>query len=494
MIARDAASYALAVLVALLTLATSCGVPVDEVPRDIPLDVLPPALATGLNPQRASGGEGGSDWQIWLVGESDQLTPRTRSIVLSADGIDPQSNAKMVLDELLIGPTVAEREAGLTTAIPIRGTSYIDIILQPDGVAVVDLTESSLRGVRGNEQKLAIGQIVYSFHGLFGINQLSFSRNGTPISVTDDTGSTVPGEPVNRSNFRSLDPTRPAFGASDEFDGLDPTPVPTVRPAAPAGSEALIQTVDIFIWLVDDGQLVPVVRSIERTPEAILDALLIGPFPAERSEGLVSALPPDALANNGTAIDLNESTSTAFIDLAVGSLPGLTEDQRFLAIGQIVWSMTELYEIDQVSISIEGLPQSFPTSQGITEIGQILRRRDFDTSSAAGDTAPSPAATFAPAPLTPAADASSGGADDSPSAPADGTAETPAEATGSPTPAASATPIFVPTTSATPAPTPTPTPDAVAPPAPPIPSAPTPTALPTATPNATTTPAPTATP
>jgi hypothetical protein len=138
-----------------------------------------------------------------------------------------------------------------------------------------------------------------------------------------------------------------------------------------------------------DDKLIKVPRQIERNQNAFLIALIEGPLADERALGVRSAIPPDALANPVTISSFNVklddfgfsrlvSGNIAMVDLAEGSLPSLTNgDERFLAAAQIVYTLTDLEEIDQVVFFIEGVAIPMPADRGLND-GDLGYSLPFD--------------------------------------------------------------------------------------------------------------------
>lgn len=367
--------------VLLALVATGCGVPRDDTPRAIPAGELPIDLVEGQQPSSDTPlSPDATDFQIWMVGADNKLTTVARAIPRTPDA---------VLTALLNGTTPDERALGITSAIT-RGTNAMVLGVQEDRIAFVDLTEGSLQGIAATEQELAFAQMVYSLTGLIEIDSVLFTIDGEAISFRIDGGATNPGQAVNRTDFESLIRTRPNFGAEEDGTDGGPVPAPTVTPVA----DPPANTTELSVWMISpEGFLVPVVRRIELSEEALLASLLLGARTEEREDGLRSAIPPDAVAIN---VDVDEAAATAIVDLAPGSLPGLPDNERMRAVGQIVYTLTGLFAIDHVIISVDGQREPMPTDRGITEPGQPLGRGDF--ASLAPSVAPLPVPASTPTP------------------------------------------------------------------------------------------------
>jgi spore germination protein GerM len=113
----------------------------------------------------------------------------------------------------------------------------------------------------------------------------------------------------------------------------------------------------VYLWNQDDEQVVRTTRGIEppATPQAVLNALLVGPLPADIEQGLTTNIPADT---SGT---VEVADGTAFVDMSAswGELnrPGVT-----YAYAQVVGTLCALDGIDAVTFLVEGMPvDSAPT-------------------------------------------------------------------------------------------------------------------------------------
>lgn len=96
------------------------------------------------------------------------------SRMVSADG----PLAEAVLEELLKGPTPAERHQGLTTFIP-EGTVVKSVSVDPDGVVHADFNEALQEGVGGSMWVMGIRrQIQASLLWIPGVTSVILSIEG----------------------------------------------------------------------------------------------------------------------------------------------------------------------------------------------------------------------------------------------------------------------------------------------------------------------------
>lgn len=370
------------VVVTLAGLLISCGIQTDTAPQALNPDALPADLVGSEPPTPAPDAP---EFIVYMVGPDEILTPVRRSVAFAAEFRD---QARNLLTVLFDGETDAERRAGIETAIN-RSVAVQSVELADTGVAFLDLEAGSIVSGSVDDQELAFAQIVFTLTELPEIDAVQFSIDDRFTSVPTDGGVSPPGVAIDRSAFPSLDPAnRIGFLTEDEpFDGAtpsagEPDPIlPTPIPALPTGSAQLdpatpVSTeVDLVVWMIDaGGELVRRPRRLERTPEALLDSLRLGPVLGEPELGVRTAILSSAAE---PFVDVDESAGIAFVDLAPNSLPPPGDDERLRAVAQIVYTLTELREIDAVSISVAGVRQSLPTQDGFTQPGEPMDRDDF---------------------------------------------------------------------------------------------------------------------
>lgn len=471
-----AARRATAIIACLLVVLSSCGLRLDDSPNVISAEQLPEELRPGQLPTPtalpASESGPGRD-QVFMI-QDNRLVGVERQIV---------DTPEQLMQILLFGTFPEEVALGIESAI-YRGTEVQAIEVNPlFDVAVVDLAPGSL-DPRNSEQRLAFAQIVYTLTSLPEIEAVQFIQTDpedpesgpVDIAVQTDAGTTLPGDRVTRDDFALLQPSisvaRPAF------DIPLATPTAVVDPNAPP-------RFDLAVYMLDaDDHVVKVERFVESSPDALLVAVIEGPRLEEREDdGIRSAIPPDALANpieigrydvirsDSFGFQTLENLNVAIVDFESGSLPSPADgDERFLAVAQIVLTLTQLAGIDQVAISVDGTFIPMPTDGGgVTlpfepNITRGVDRSDYQTALAV----PDDEAENAP-----------GEAQQAPSSAEPAT-------TAVPTPSAEAPPTAEPTPSAETAPSAEPTPSTE--------TTPNAATVPNPTPQPTTTPVPSATP
>jgi hypothetical protein len=193
------------VLVLLALALAGCGVPNDEAPRALDpsaapfdffeRDVAPPAQGT-------------LQVEMWFLrGEQPVLVERA---------FEPPGSPRQVLDALLLGPTAAEEQAGLSSAVP-ASLELVDLEVT-DGVAVV-----TLAGLTEQVQVPAFAQVVATLDGRPGIAGVRFRTRDADLPVPSGDG-TVVSSALTRTDYAVL-------------LGLAPPPPPPPAPPAepPAG-------------------------------------------------------------------------------------------------------------------------------------------------------------------------------------------------------------------------------------------------------------------
>jgi spore germination protein GerM len=126
-----------------------------------------------------------------------------------------QRIATAALDALLAGPTSAERDSGLVSAVP-SGTRLLGITIR-NGVATVDLTSEYQSGGGSLSMQTRLGQVVYTLTQFPTVQKVRFLLDGTPVNVFSSEGIVLD-HPVARSDYVNLLPaievSKPAGGAN----------------------------------------------------------------------------------------------------------------------------------------------------------------------------------------------------------------------------------------------------------------------------------------
>jgi len=343
------------VALAALLASTACGLTNDEAPTLIAAADLPESLRPGQIPVVEAGP--GSD-QVHMIQE-ERLVTVSRRIAETPEEL---------IETLLVGTFPEEAADGIQSAI-FRTAQVTNLQYnEPFKVITIDLAPGSLNP-DNSEQRFAFAQIVYTMTSLPEIDAVQFEQSdpdnpsAEPIrlAVQTDSGTSLPGARVTRESFASLDPVVPS--ASPAFD------IPTAVPSDPNAESSFAS-----VWMLDrNSKLVKVPRVLSRSPGARLTRLFSGPSADEFDSGVRTALPLDAVFIDIVTeqFEVDEGglepvpRNIAMVDLADGSLPTDDgSDERFLAVAQIVFTLTELPEIDLVVFSLDGVRQGMPRDGG----------------------------------------------------------------------------------------------------------------------------------
>lgn len=171
----------------------SCGITADSRPqalarRDVPFDLLAPS--TTIASPEAPGTR--VPLSVYLVGING-LVPVDRSV-------RPPASLAEALSALQTGPTDAEAATGLRTSIPPQTSLSAGAV--GFGVGTVELG-AGFGQVGGQEQILAVAQLVFTATSVPEIVKVQFTLNGRPIAVPAGDGALTQG-PLGRSDFPSL--------------------------------------------------------------------------------------------------------------------------------------------------------------------------------------------------------------------------------------------------------------------------------------------------
>ncbi|HWC40174.1 MAG TPA: GerMN domain-containing protein [Acidimicrobiales bacterium] len=171
----------------------ACGIPADSQPqalarKDIPFDLLAPSTTIA-----APGTPGARvPINVYLVGITG-LVPVSR-------GVRAPATLAEALNALLTGPTDAEVATGLRTAVSAQTSLSAGVV--GFGVGTIDLG-GTFGQVGGQEQILAVAQLVFTATSVPGIVKVQFTLGGRPVEVPAGDGTLTQG-PLGRSDFPSL--------------------------------------------------------------------------------------------------------------------------------------------------------------------------------------------------------------------------------------------------------------------------------------------------
>ena len=155
-------------------------------PEDVPFGLLEDEPTT-------TAVEAGRTTTVYLISE-DRLVPVDRRV-------DDDAGLEELLRRIISGPTEVEQTLGITTAVPAGTLESVDT---SRGIAEVDLA-ASFGELRGGEQILALGQIVYTLTGQPGIGGVRFTVEGKEVTLPLSDGAPND-DPLSRDDFAPIAP------------------------------------------------------------------------------------------------------------------------------------------------------------------------------------------------------------------------------------------------------------------------------------------------
>ncbi|GGM64294.1 hypothetical protein GCM10011608_57090 [Micromonospora sonchi] len=181
---------ATALAVGLLGLVASCGVPAEDLPRAVTPPPGPFPYQATATPTVA---ETGAVTELLYFSRDDRL-------ILAIRRVDQVPTVEAQLGNLLAGPTSAERDDGLTSALP--GAFSHAVVELVDGQARVTLATADAETGRIDEP-IAYGQIVCTLTARTDVTGVLFLRDGAVLSVPRADLSLSPG-PLTMTDYAAL--------------------------------------------------------------------------------------------------------------------------------------------------------------------------------------------------------------------------------------------------------------------------------------------------
>ena len=172
----------------LLVLLAGCGVPLEDEARALPSQS--PHVRPSATPAPMESGP--VTETIYLV--------RAGMLVAVPRQVATEPIVDELMADLLAGPTVAEKGAGISSAL--LGNNVVAAVDVREGVATVELA-TDLEGTGRNDDVLAVAQIVCTLTTRPGIVWATFTRGGQRIEVPRGDGS-LTADPVNANSYARL--------------------------------------------------------------------------------------------------------------------------------------------------------------------------------------------------------------------------------------------------------------------------------------------------
>jgi spore germination protein GerM len=154
----------------------------------------------------------------------------------------------------------------------------------------------------------------------------------------------------------------------DQANRIDPTDVPFGLLEEQATTTEVPEGRTTLVYLAAAERLVAVERSTspDATLADLLEQVVAGPTETERALGITTVIPAGSVA----AVD--QRGGVAQVDLTAG-FGDVRTDEQLLALGQIVYTLTEQPGIGGVAFSLEGEPVGVPLPDGSTQDGPVSR-------------------------------------------------------------------------------------------------------------------------
>lgn len=174
-----------------------CGVPDDGGPRTITESALPAEITDPPTTTSTTADVATSVIDVFVLDDA-RLAAVQREVVRPVE-------ATAVLEQLLVGPSEEEREGGLTTQLS-SGWELRSVDLA-GRTLVIDLGSETIEVLEGQTQRQAIAQIVFTATALAGIDDVLIQIGGNPRPLPTDDGEANGATPVDRDDYRSLEPS-----------------------------------------------------------------------------------------------------------------------------------------------------------------------------------------------------------------------------------------------------------------------------------------------
>lgn len=192
-----------AVLLAVVGITAACGVPTGDAPATIAPSDVPFGLLSAT-PSSAPATPSAPQFDqphVFLVGGDGRLVSRGRT--LSAGPLKKELTE--LLGDLAAGPTTAERDEQLSTALPpdVRLTLTEDA----DGTWTVDIVGGT--DLSGRSSRTAVGQIVLTATSLPGVEAVRLRRNGQPVEAPLPGGQLTT-DPLTAAEYSPLTTAPPS--------------------------------------------------------------------------------------------------------------------------------------------------------------------------------------------------------------------------------------------------------------------------------------------
>ncbi|GIH05241.1 hypothetical protein Rhe02_33080 [Rhizocola hellebori] len=165
-----------------------CGVPLDPAPHPVELPGRSSVSSPSLTPS-----ENGAVNEVLYLVKDGRLTAVTRSL-------SGAPSAGQQLRHLLAGPTTAEQQQGMASAL--AGTELGLSVDIRDGQATVELA-TGLEGTGRTDDILAFAQIVCTLTSRSDVTTVTFTRAGQHVEVPR-ADSSLTRDPLTAADYAGL--------------------------------------------------------------------------------------------------------------------------------------------------------------------------------------------------------------------------------------------------------------------------------------------------
>jgi spore germination protein GerM len=139
---------------------------------------------------------------VYFVKDGRYATSIARAVPATTDV------AANAIRALIAGPTAAETDAGLSSAVP-SDTLLLGIAIH-DGLATIDLSREFEAGGGTFSMTARLGQVVYTLSQFPTIDRVEFRLDGEPVTVFSSEGLLLE-EPVSRTDYLAALPLTPTL-------------------------------------------------------------------------------------------------------------------------------------------------------------------------------------------------------------------------------------------------------------------------------------------
>jgi hypothetical protein len=183
------------VLVAVLLPLAACGTSGSSTATPGPTTGNATASGTTTGSATTTSGTTGITVRNYFI-RNEKVAPVAR--VVSGTAV-----ARAAMEQLVVGPTAAEKAAGLSSAVP-AGTKVLGVTLA-SGVATVNLSATYGTGGGSLSMQSRVAQVVYTLTQFPTIKQVRFAIDGTPVTSIGGEGVLVD-PPQTRTDWEKLTP------------------------------------------------------------------------------------------------------------------------------------------------------------------------------------------------------------------------------------------------------------------------------------------------